>query len=110
MDIFKSLWNINKKRKSKNSNFSRRLLKLTEEVGEVCQAYYSLTSKSNNKNKTWDDVREELVDVILIATDLLMTEMPDEKISSEKYQYIKTRIENEMLRKMKDKWEKSNDD
>ena len=109
MDLIKALWFANKKRKAKNKDFSRRLVKLSEEVGEVCQAFYATTSKKNSKKKTWDNVREELIDVILIALDLLLTEMPDEAIKGDKYQYIKSRIESMYLKKMEDKWSSKND-
>ena len=64
--------------KRNKKNIHRRLLKLGEEYGEVNQAYLAVTSKNNLKQKTWYDVREELCDVIIVALDILLTEMPDE--------------------------------
>lgn len=62
--------------------FARRMLKLGEEYGEASQAYLSVSSEKNGKNKTWDDVREELVDVLVVTLDLLCHEFPDEKSTS----------------------------
>ena len=59
-------------------NFSRRLLKLGEEYGEANQAYLSVTSESNGKNKSWSDVREELIDTLVVTMDLLLHEFPDQ--------------------------------
>jgi len=58
--------------------FARRMLKLGEEYGEASQAYLSISSEKNGKNKTWDDVREELVDVLVVTLDLLCHKFPDE--------------------------------
>jgi NTP pyrophosphatase (non-canonical NTP hydrolase) len=92
----------NPKRRIKQ--IERRLLKLGEELGEVNQAYISSTSKNNRKNKTWKDVREELCDVIIIAMDILLTEMPDENYNhfsdEEKEKSIDQRILNEIDRKL----------
>lgn len=111
MDIIFKIFGANKKRKKKNENLYRRFIKLTEEVGEACQAYYSVTSKNNSKNKTWDDVREELSDVIIVAMDILLTEMPDENLKNPKKE-LKARIEKDLLRKIEAKWPTSgnNDD
>jgi len=57
----------------------RRLLKLSEEKGEVSEAFLSVSSASNYKDKTWDDVREELVDVMIVAIDCLWLDYPDEE-------------------------------
>lgn len=76
MHIIKKIWDANRKRTM--DTFGRRLLKLGEEYGEACQAYLSISSEKNGKNKTWDDVREELVDVMVVDLDLLCHQMPDE--------------------------------
>lgn len=55
------------------SNTKRRLLKITEEKGEVAEAVLNVTSPYNGKNKTWDDVREELVDCFIVAADIALT-------------------------------------
>ena len=51
----------------------RRFMKLTEELGEVAEAYLNVTSKANDKCKTWDDVREECADVLIVAFDIALT-------------------------------------
>jgi NTP pyrophosphatase (non-canonical NTP hydrolase) len=55
------------------------MLKLGEEYGEACQAFLSVSSENNSKKKSWADVREELVDVLVVTLDLLCHQMPDEK-------------------------------
>jgi NTP pyrophosphatase (non-canonical NTP hydrolase) len=51
----------------------RRLLKIGEEKGEVCEALLNVTSSHNMKHKSWDDVREELVDCFIVAVDIALT-------------------------------------
>ena len=53
------------------SNLRRRVLKLGEELGEVAQAYLAVTSKNNYKLLTFLDLREESVDVFVVAADLM---------------------------------------
>lgn len=53
------------------SNLRRRALKLGEELGEVAQAYLAITSKNNYKLLTFLDLREESVDVFVVAADLM---------------------------------------
>ncbi len=55
------------------SNIKRRLLKLDEEAGELSQAFLHVTSQSNPKRKTWEDIREEAVDQIVPVIDILLT-------------------------------------
>jgi NTP pyrophosphatase (non-canonical NTP hydrolase) len=55
------------------SDTKRRLLKIGEEKGEVCEAILNVTSSHNKKNKTWDDVREELADCFIVAVDIALT-------------------------------------
>ena len=84
---------------------SRRLLKLGEEYGEVVQAFLSVSSRRNSKNKHWPDVREELCDVLIIAVDILLTEMPDENYpENSRKEQIENRTLNEVSRKL-DKWQ-----
>lgn len=59
------------------NSYIRRKLKLGEELGEVMEAYLNITSSFNGKHKTWDDVREELVDVAIVATDIALTTDPN---------------------------------
>jgi len=56
-----------------------RLLKLSEEVGEVAQAVIGVTGQNPRKGvtHTWDDVTAELCDVILTAMVALTTVTPD---------------------------------
>lgn len=60
------------------TNLERRCDKLIEELGEVSEAYLNVTSDSNRKAKTWDDVREELVDCLIVALDIYWTLLPGE--------------------------------
>jgi hypothetical protein len=57
-------------------NLNRRLMKLFEELGEVSEAYLNVTSGFNGKNKTWDDIREEIVDVLIMTVDIALTPLP----------------------------------
>jgi NTP pyrophosphatase (non-canonical NTP hydrolase) len=56
-----------------------RMLKLTEEVGEVAQAVIGATGQNPRKGTThtWDDVQSELCDVALTALVALRTLTPD---------------------------------
>ena len=58
---------------------NRRALKLIEELGEVSEAYLNVTSQQNAKGKTWADVREELVDLLIVVGDCLLTPFPGEE-------------------------------
>jgi NTP pyrophosphatase (non-canonical NTP hydrolase) len=55
-----------------------RMLKLTEEVGEVAQAVIGATGQNPRKgdSHTWDDVRSELCDVVITALVALRTLTP----------------------------------
>lgn len=68
--------------KRTHENITRRLLKATEELGEVSQAYLAVTSKRNRKAKTWDDVREEVADVLIVMVDIALTPLPDREKQS----------------------------
>ncbi|AWW42669.1 hypothetical protein DN051_26975 [Streptomyces cadmiisoli] len=56
-----------------------RMLKLTEEVGEVAQAVIGATGQNPRKGTThtWDDVQSELCDVVITALVALRTLTPD---------------------------------
>jgi len=90
--------------------FDRRMLKLGEEYGEACQAFLSISSESNSKKKSWADVREELVDVLVVTLDLLCHQMPDEKdmTAEEKLASI-TKVLDRKLDKWAKKIKKSED-
>ncbi|MFF3242366.1 MazG-like family protein [Streptomyces sp. NPDC002870] len=56
-----------------------RMLKLSEEVGEVAQAIIGATGQNPRKGSThsWQDVESELCDVIITAMVALRTLTPD---------------------------------
>ncbi|MFE2422201.1 MazG-like family protein [Streptomyces hokutonensis] len=56
-----------------------RILKLSEEVGEVSQAVIGVTGQNPRKGvtHTWDDVQAELCDVVITALIALRTLTPD---------------------------------
>ncbi|BFO21012.1 MazG-like family protein [Streptomyces sp. KM77-8] len=56
-----------------------RILKLSEEVGEVAEAVIGATGQNPRKGTThtWDDVRSELCDVAVTALMALRTLTPD---------------------------------
>lgn len=56
-----------------------RIMKLTEETGEVTQAVIGTLGQNPRKGvtHTWDDVQDELCDVILTAMVALTTITPD---------------------------------
>jgi hypothetical protein len=57
---------------------NRRLMKLGEEFGEALQAYLAVTSGNNYKGLTPTDLREELIDIVVVALDLLCYRVPGE--------------------------------
>ncbi|WP_328496688.1 MazG-like family protein [Streptomyces sp. NBC_00414] len=56
-----------------------RMLKLSEEVGEVAEAVIGATGQNPRKgtSHSWDDVRSELCDVIITAAVALRTLTPE---------------------------------
>ena len=100
-----------KKKKYKDLDISkkrllRRGLKLSEECGEVCEAIFGITDEENYKGKTYDDVREELVDVIIVALDALFSEFEDEELPNNFDDIIKLRsviFEEKITKWLKDK-------
>src|SRR5690606_37860926 len=56
-----------------------RMMKLSEEVGEVAEAVIGATGQNPRKgvSHTWDDVRSELCDVAITALVALRTLTPD---------------------------------
>lgn len=60
-----------------NKTLLRRIFKLTEEFGEHAEAYLNVTSKNNGKGKSWDDVREEIADTLIVAVDVALTPAND---------------------------------
>ena len=51
----------------------RRVCKTYEEFGEFTQAFLNFSSPTNPKNKTLEDVLEELVDVSIMVFDIYLT-------------------------------------
>lgn len=82
MDIFDAVKISNPSRT--NKKLWRAIMKISEEAGEVAQAYLSVTSDVNLKKKTWDDVRTEIVDVMFASLDAIVMAMPDEEGLSDK--------------------------
>jgi hypothetical protein len=62
-----------------HGNLIRRIVKLMEELGEASEAYLNVTSAANGKNLAWADVREELVDCVIVAVDCALTPTPDQE-------------------------------
>ncbi|MFI1972019.1 MazG-like family protein [Streptomyces cinnamoneus] len=71
-----------------------RVLKLTEEVGEVAQAVMGATTYNPRKgaSHTWQDVEKELCDVMLTAMVALRTLTPDaHKVFAERLETVAAR-------------------
>jgi NTP pyrophosphatase (non-canonical NTP hydrolase) len=71
-----------------------RLLKLSEEVGEVARAVIGVTGQNPRKGitHTWDDVTAELCDVILTAMVALSTVTPDAReVFAQRLDHVATR-------------------
>jgi NTP pyrophosphatase (non-canonical NTP hydrolase) len=71
-----------------------RLMKLSEEVGEVTQAVIGVTGQNPRKGvtHTWQDVQSELCDVILTAMVALTTITPDaRKVFAERLDHVANR-------------------
>ncbi len=99
--IFDIIYKANPRRSL--DNLCRRMLKISEEEGEASAAYLNVTSELNAKGSTWEDVREELLDVIIIATDCLYTTMPIDE--GKTHEQIEAEVFKEFKRKMA-KWDK----
>ena len=105
MKILEEIYEVVQKRQP---NFSerythRRVTKLGEETGEVSEAFLSVTSESNGKNKTWTDVREEAVDATIVALDIALTKFPGEEHMTDEQLY--DAVEDMIAKKLK-KWKK----
>ncbi|MEV6960378.1 MazG-like family protein [Streptomyces sp. NPDC051207] len=73
-----------------------RMLKLSEEVGEVAQAVIGATGQNPRKGvtHTWEDVQAELCDVVFAALVALRTLTPDAR---EVFTHHLTRVRNRSL-------------
>ena len=87
-------------------NLHRRMIKVMEELGEASEAYLNVTSAANGKNLSWIDVREELVDLVVVAVDCALTPMPDQV--NEAKEDIEAAFVAEMIRKLA-KWKRNRD-
>jgi len=76
-----------------HSNIFRRAVKLMEEAGEVSEAWLNVTSAANSKGKTWDDVREEIADVLIVALDVALTPLPHETNATGLVEAVRGRTE-----------------
>ncbi|HEV2639634.1 MAG TPA: MazG-like family protein [Actinocrinis sp.] len=75
-----------------------RLMKLSEEVGEVAEAVIGVTGQNPRKGvtHTWDDVNAELCDVILTAMVALTTLTPDARqVFAQRLGYVADRSLNQ---------------
>ncbi|MGW4891417.1 MazG-like family protein [Kitasatospora sp. NPDC004240] len=71
-----------------------RILKLSEEVGEVGQAVIGATGQNPRKGvtHTWEDVQDELCDVVFSALIALRTLTPDAaRVFEERLSYVEQR-------------------
>ena len=62
------------------ATMARRIIKIGEELGELGEAFLvSTTTAPSRKVKTYADVREEAIDVAIVALDVALTPMPGEE-------------------------------
>ena len=75
------------------ATLDRRILKATEELGELAEAALSATSASNAKKKNWMDVIDEACDVAIMGIDIAMTRPPGyESMSDEAWREVVKKI------------------
>lgn len=105
MDILQQIYEVTNKRNPVYDEryLSRRVIKVGEESGEISEAFLSVTSESNSKNKTFEDVREEAVDTAIVALDIALTKFPGEEEMDDEQLYAA--VEN-MIAKKLTKWRK----
>lgn len=99
--ILKAIYEANPNRKNDERNVLRRIVKLGEEKGEVAEAYLGVTSDANLKGKTWDNVIEELADVIIVAADIVFTDFQGEDLMPDQLEERLT----DMIRLKLEVWE-----
>ncbi len=83
----------------KIDNLVRRLGKLMEEVGELSEAILSVTSENNGKNKIWNDICIEAIDVLIMAADIALTKPPECTLSDEEWRLHLRHVLSRKLRK-----------
>jgi NTP pyrophosphatase (non-canonical NTP hydrolase) len=82
------------------ATLERRLLKATEELGELAEAVLSATSASNAKRKNWMDIVDEACDVAIMGIDIAMTKPPgQESIDDEAWRDVVKKIFSLKLKK-----------
>lgn len=99
MDVIEAVRVANLKRT--HTNLIRRMLKVVEELGEASEAYLNVTSAANAKEKTYEDVREELIDTAIVTLDCALTRFPGEENRTD--ESIRAEIDELFVRKLA-KW------
>lgn len=95
--LYDQIFNANLERSTQT--LIRRMGKLAEEYGELWEAFLNVTSLNNGKNKTWNDVREEGVDLAIVALDIVATRLPtdagktDEEMRAEIVAMVNKKLE-----------------
>lgn len=88
---------------------NRRFIKVMEELGEASEAFLNVTSTFNGKNKSEDDLIEELVDTMVVVVDCVLTkppsfvEMSDEEYEDKIMQILETKLQKWATNKAKQK-------
>jgi hypothetical protein len=104
LEIIESIRRANPERT--HENLSRRILKIGEEVGEVDEAYLNVTSAGNGKGKTWNDVREELADVLIVCVDVALTVLPTESDNTTRVsdlgEFVGTQVRSDITASLED--------
>jgi NTP pyrophosphatase (non-canonical NTP hydrolase) len=91
-----------------HGNLIRRIMKQMEELGEAAEAYLNVTSAANGKGMTWDDVREELADQVIVAVDCALTPTPDQVEAGLTREQVEQEFANVVGRKLA-KWRSNRD-
>ena len=76
--MFEDIYNIEDPERNFN-NVGRRIIKLSEELGELSEAYLSYTNPNSYKNKQYEDIIEEAVDCAIVSLDILVTLIKEDK-------------------------------
>lgn len=73
----------------------RRVIKISEEAGELSQAFLDYTSRTPRRGKTLDDVLEEAIDTSIVGLDIAFAAALDNR----------EKVEEMLVRKL-EKWKK----